>query len=97
MFGPSAFPRVFPSMSVSKVVGGISKTLGIVNQIIPIYKEAKPMISNARNAINILKEFSTNTTNRVLEKKEENLGNVKEQIKKIQNNPDNTKGLTFFQ
>ncbi len=99
MFGPSSFPRVFPSLSLGKVVSGISKTLGMVNQIIPIYKEAKPMINNARNAINILKEFSNSTTNRVMSKKEENLNLVKEQIKNMGNkiNNSNSKGPTFFQ
>ena len=36
------------SLSLTKVLSGISKGLGIVNQAIPIYKEIKPMMSNAK-------------------------------------------------
>ena len=51
---------MFPSpvrsgLTLSKVIGGVSKTLNIANQIIPLYMQAKPMISNARNAFKIAK------------------------------------------
>ena len=93
MFGP----KPFPSLSLTKMIGGISKTLGVVNQLIPLYKEAKPIVSNARNALNIIKEFSNTTTNRVMTKKEANLKEVKEKIATIESNLTNTKGPTFFQ
>ena len=54
---------MFPSSSITsgltftKVIGGISKTLGIVNQAIPIYKEVKPIIGRASNIYSIFKEF----------------------------------------
>lgn len=44
-------------LSLSKVVGGISKTLSVANQIIPLYREAKPIIQNARGALKIAREF----------------------------------------
>lgn len=51
---------MFPSpvrsgLTLSKVIGGVSKTLNVANQIIPLYMQAKPMISNARNAFKIAK------------------------------------------
>lgn len=55
--------NIINSLSFTKILGGISKTLGIVNQAIPIYKEMKPMIGNARKIISIVKEFgNTNIT-----------------------------------
>ncbi len=97
MFGP----RAIPGLSFTRMIGGISKTLGVINQIIPIYKEAKPMINNARNALSIIKEFGNTTTNRVMTKKDENLKVIKESINKINNNINNnlknSKGPTFFQ
>lgn len=67
---------MFPSSAVSsgltltKVAGGISKTLGIVNQAIPIYKEVKPIAQKARGMYSLVKEFGSipnnktnNTTN----------------------------------
>ena len=35
----------------------MSKTLNVVNQLIPLYKEAKPMLSNAQNAFKIVKNL----------------------------------------
>lgn len=49
-------------LSFSKIVGGISKTLGIVNQAIPIYKEFKPVIGSAKSMYNVFKEFSSATS-----------------------------------
>lgn len=51
------------SFSLTKILGGISKTLGIVNQAIPIYKELKPMVSNARKLMDIAKEFKSTPAN----------------------------------
>ena len=48
------------SFSLIKILGGISKTLNVANQIIPIYNQAKPMISNARNLLGTLKIMTSN-------------------------------------
>lgn len=42
-------------LSFTKVIGGISKTLSIANQVIPLYREAKPMINNAKTILSVLK------------------------------------------
>ena len=69
---------MFPSpvrsgLTLSKVIGGVSKTLNVANQIIPLYMQAKPMISNARNAFKIAKgilkkdfKFTQNTSNQII-------------------------------
>lgn len=98
MFGPNNFTTPF---SFGKVLGGLSKTLGVVNRVIPIYKEARPMIQNAKNAINLFKEFSNNSTNRIISNTEKNMKPIKDKINdiKINNveNRENKKGPTFFQ
>lgn len=59
---------MFPSSSAAsgltftKVIGGISKTLGVVNQAIPIYKEIKPIAGKARDMYAIFKEFGNATS-----------------------------------
>ena len=92
MFGP----RLGNGFSFGKILGGINKTLNVVNQMIPIYKEAKPLMSNAKSAINFIKEMSTSTTNRVMNNTQKNLEPLKEKIKNVQNSV-NQKGPTFFQ
>ena len=83
--------------SWSKILGGMSKTLSIFNQIIPIYKEAKPMIQNARNAFNIVKEYSNKEVNKIINNKEKNIKPIKEKINIIKNDNQKSNNPTFFQ
>ena len=56
--GDIMFPNaVRTGLTLSKVVGGISKTLNVANQIIPLYVQAKPIIQNARGALKIAREL----------------------------------------
>lgn len=41
-------------ISLLKIISGLSKTLNIANQILPIYKQVKPLISNYKNTLNKL-------------------------------------------
>ena len=50
-------------LNLAKIIGGLSKTLQIANQVIPLYQKAKPMISNARSLLGVVKEFEKNTKN----------------------------------
>ena len=49
-------------LSLTKIIGGISKTLQIANQMIPLYQKAKPMITNARSIFNVIKGIGKNTS-----------------------------------
>ena len=95
MFGPEM--KVF---SWAKVIGGMSKTLGVVNQIIPIYKSAKPMIQNARSAFKVVKEFGNNSVNKIMINKEKNIKPIKEKINTTHNvnfTPNSNNNPKFFQ
>ena len=48
-------------LTISKVFSGISKSLNVVNQLIPIYREVKPVIGNAKNILGVLKDFNNST------------------------------------
>ena len=86
------------ALSFGKVIGGLSKTLGVVNQIIPIYKEAQPIINNAKNAFGIIKEFKNTATNKIINNTEKNIKPIKEKINAIKSaNFSNYNGPTFFQ
>lgn len=56
------FGAVRSGITLSSVLGGISKGLGILNQAIPLYKEIKPMIGNARKVMSVLQELKVNNT-----------------------------------
>ena len=48
------------NLSISKVIKGISKTLNIANQVIPLYQKVKPIINNASSILSVFKEFNSN-------------------------------------
>ena len=52
---------VTKGLSLTKIIGGLSKTLQIANQVIPLYQKAKPMISNSSSLFSIVKEMGKNT------------------------------------
>lgn len=88
MFGNQMVPRAF---SFTKILGGISKTLNVANQLIPLYNQAKPIISNARNILGVLKEFNSKdsvSNKNIIESNDY-------QIKK-EDNSSNSNNPTFF-
>ncbi len=93
MFGP----RLTGGFSFGRMLGGIGKTLNVINEVIPLYKEAKPLVTNARNAISLLKEFSNTSTKRIMDNTQKNTAFIKEKINNNKEVSDNKKGLTFFQ
>lgn len=54
------FGAVRSGITLSSVLGGISKGLGILNQAIPLYREIKPMIGSARKVMRVLQELKVN-------------------------------------
>ena len=49
-------------LSLTKIIDGISKTLQIANQMIPLYQRAKPMIQNARTIMSTLKNLTSSSS-----------------------------------
>ena len=49
-------------LTFSKVLSGISKTLNVANQVIPLYQQAKPMINNAKTIMSILKGLTNKSS-----------------------------------
>lgn len=44
-------------LTIPKILGGINKSLNIANQLMPLVKEAKPVIQNMKKAWLVLQEF----------------------------------------
>lgn len=51
MFGSNT---INSGLTFGKVLNGISKSLSIANQVIPLYQQAKPMINNAKTILGVL-------------------------------------------
>lgn len=90
------YPGNFNGLTFGKVISGISKTLNIVNQAIPLYKQVRPIISNAGSILSIFKEFNRPDTDTDIKEKSITLKDtslpLKSTIKRI-----STNSPTFFQ
>ncbi len=91
MFNAAGLTR---GLSFTKIISGLSKTLQIANQMIPLYQKAKPMISNARNMMGILKEFKKNNA-KTIEATDAVIVNTK-QKQEISSKKESSISPTFF-
>ena len=72
------------SFNWTRLINNTSKTLGIINQSIPLVKQAGPMINNMKSMIKLAsafkdetdKELKTNTNNKQTKYKEHNNSNI---------------------
>lgn len=51
------FGNLFRGINFSSILSGTQKTLGIVNQAIPLVKQAKPILNNAKTMFHVMNEF----------------------------------------
>ena len=85
---------LFGNIKWGSILSGTQKTLNVVNQAIPIIKQAGPVINNAKTMFRVMNEFKKVDTpkenivqNNITNSNDTNVEN----IKKINNGP------TFFQ
>lgn len=53
------------SVNWSGILNGADRTLGLVNQTIPLVREAKPMFSNMKSMVKLAKAFRNETNTQV--------------------------------
>ena len=54
------FGRLFNGLSFGKILNGTERALNFANQAIPIVKQVKPIIGNARTMFKVMNEFKKN-------------------------------------
>lgn len=80
------FPSSSSGLSLTKVIGAISKTLNIAQQVIPLYNKAKPMVNGIKSFI----EKVPNTSKTIVKKNNETNKKTITNSNSLINNP------TFF-
>lgn len=89
---------IFKGVNLSSIINGTQKTLNIVNQTIPLIKQAGPVFNNAKTMFRVMNEFKRFDINDSVNN-QINRQNIDEKI----NNEEKTKkeinssGPTFFQ
>lgn len=94
------FKSLFGNLNLSSIINGTQKTLNIVNQTIPLIKQAGPILNNAKTMFKVMNEFKKVDINKI-----ENTNNYNISTNnKPMNNINITKtptyennGPTFFQ
>lgn len=93
-------PSLLSNINLSKIVGGISNTVGIVNKAIPIYKQVTPIVSNVKSAfksVTSIKEAAKEAEIKEIKSMERPITNFKKINKSTDRNEFNLDTLTFFQ
>ena len=79
------------NFSFVNVLSGISKTLGVAKEVIPLWQQTKPLINNVKTAYSLIRKVNSKNlaiTNKNSNRKE-NIKNFSEKktINKSYNNP----------
>ena len=56
--------KIFQGVSFQKILDGTQRTLGIINQAIPIYQQMKPIWNNAKTFLQITHEINKKPINK---------------------------------
>lgn len=53
----TASSSILSKISLSSIISGTTKTLNLVNQAIPLFKQMSPIVKNAKTIFNVMNEF----------------------------------------
>jgi len=93
------FSNLLKGINFGSILNGTQKTLGIINQAIPLVKQAKPVLNNAKTMFRVMNEFKkvdTPATVEAVSNTSTTVPTVNEISNEIVNNNVNN-GITFFQ
>ena len=82
------FKNLFGNLNLSSIINGTQKTLNIVNQTIPLIKQAGPVINNAKTMFRVMNEFKKVDINKV------DTENIRNNNITINNSPNSTTNTT---
>lgn len=88
LFTPSsaAIAGTTSKLSFSGILNGASKTLGVINQAIPVFYQVKPIWNNAKTMFRVVKGIN----------EESSAKNTNNNISKSNSKNTNDSSLTFF-
>ena len=83
----SIFGNLLGGIKLSSIINGTQKTLNILNQAIPLIRQAGPILNNAKTMFRVMNEFKRFDINEIQP--------VVEEV--VETKVINTSGPTFFQ
>ena len=79
-------------ITFSGILNGASKTLGVINQAIPVFYQVKPMWNNAKTMFRVVKEINKSDNNTNLNNNNNNTSNNNSSL----NKKEESNAPTFF-
>ncbi len=93
------FSSLFKSgkLSLGSIVAGTQKTLGVINQAIPVIKQVSPVMKNAKTMFKVMNEFKKADTPKNTKEKIKHSNKTNETIERSEIHEEiNDGGPTFF-
>lgn len=97
----SGATSLLSKINFSSIVNGTSKTLNLVNQAIPLFKQMSPVVKNAKTMFKVMNEFKraetispTTETNNITNSIEQSYN--QETVNETSNYVNSTNQPTFF-
>ena len=59
------YPAINSKITFSGILNGASKTLGVINQAIPVFYQIKPIWNNTRTMFKVFKGLNSNDTSKL--------------------------------
>ena len=84
------------TFTFSGLLNGASKTLGVINQAIPVFYQVKPIINNAKTMYRVAKEISSNDRKNTNTNNSNNNSNNNTKTNNVSNNNDVNKPNFFI-
>ena len=84
------------TFTFSGLLNGASKTLGVINQAIPVFYQVKPIINNAKTMYRVAKEINSNDRKSTSTNSNNNNSNNNTKTNNVSNNNDVNKPNFFI-
>lgn len=84
------------TFTFSGLLNGASKTLGVINQAIPVFYQVKPIINNAKTMYRVAKEINSNDRKSTSTNSSNNNSNNNTKTNNVSNNTDVNKPNFFI-
>lgn len=68
--------NIIKNIKWGAILDGTQKTLGVVNQAIPVFYQIKPLVENTKTMFRVANAINSPNINNITEKKEEKMNNT---------------------
>lgn len=83
-------------LTIGRLLTGLSKSLGIANQILPILKDYKPLVNNFKTIYNAVNKNNNNNNNEIINNKQVINNSIEKKVTNNKRTITNSDSPQFF-